>query len=228
MSDKSKSGVISSGSMAEKSKSGAMGNDLGVVTDEVKKSNNLDKQGRIYMAILPPKAIRLSEVIPPPPPGPPPGICLSTSKCTNVIELSCHNGKQTNLGVSPSGKMMFLEKSGKAFPLPMRRASSSMDAGVKIDLAIEQVIKLVSANMFMGKVPCFAVTFSQLPTFGKPGQILLCPDGSLTLRVVFLGVDHVIAEVMNDISFELKKISNLPGVKVCLSGTPGSRSRQYL
>merc|ERR1711957_748091 len=50
----------------------------------------------------------------------------------------------------------------------------------------------------------------------KPGSIILCADGSLSLKVKSVGVDHVITEVMNDCKLGERKNCNLPGVKVDL------------
>merc|ERR1711957_1040204 len=48
----------------------------------------------------------------------------------------------------------------------------------------------------------------------KPGSIILCADGSLSLKVKSVGVDHVITEVMNNCKLGERKNCNLPGVKV--------------
>merc|ERR1719498_2024835 len=89
-------------------------------------------------------------------------------------------------------------------------------AGGKIDLKAGQDLKLVTDYSFKGDNTCFAVTYEKLPSAVKPGQTILCADGSLSLKVKSCGEDHVITEVMNDIAIGEKKNCNLPGVKVDL------------
>merc|ERR1712071_263073 len=48
------------------------------------------------------------------------------------------------------------------------------------------------------------------------GNIILCADGSLSLKVKSVGDDHVITEVMNACKLGERKNCNLPGVKVDL------------
>jgi pyruvate kinase len=50
----------------------------------------------------------------------------------------------------------------------------------------------------------------------KPGNIILCADGSLSLKVKTVGDDHVMTEVQNSIKLGERKNCNLPGVKVDL------------
>jgi len=50
----------------------------------------------------------------------------------------------------------------------------------------------------------------------KPGNIILCADGSLSLKVESVGTDHVMTEVMNSVKMGERKNCNLPGVKVDL------------
>eukprot|EP00931_Biecheleriopsis_adriatica_P042145 TRINITY_DN2401_c0_g2_i1.p1 TRINITY_DN2401_c0_g2~~TRINITY_DN2401_c0_g2_i1.p1 ORF type:complete len:513 (-),score=149.21 TRINITY_DN2401_c0_g2_i1:254-1792(-) len=89
-------------------------------------------------------------------------------------------------------------------------------AGGKINLKQGQDLKLVTDYDFKGDETCIAITYKALPTAVKPGQIILCADGSLSLKVKSCGADHVITEVMNDIAIGEKKNMNLPGVKVDL------------
>merc|ERR1712203_543849 len=88
--------------------------------------------------------------------------------------------------------------------------------GGKIKLKQGQDLKLVTDYGFKGDETCIAITYKSLPTAVKPGQIILCADGSLSLKVESCGADHVITEVMNDIAIGEKKNMNLPGVKVDL------------
>lgn len=88
------------------------------------------------------------------------------------------------------------------------------EAGSKIELKAGQDLKLVTDYDFKGDNTCIAITYKQLPTAVKPGQIILCADGSLSLKVKSCGDDHVIVEVLNDIVMGEKKNMNLPGVKV--------------
>lgn len=87
-------------------------------------------------------------------------------------------------------------------------------AGGKINLKAGQDLKLVNDYDFKGDETCIACSYKTLPSAVKPGQIILAADGSLSLRVKSTGSDHVITEVLNDISMGEKKNMNLPGVKV--------------
>merc|ERR1719482_458134 len=97
---------------------------------------------------------------------------------------------------------------------PEIRTGFFKEAGSKIDLKAGQDLKLVTDYDFKGDSTCIAITYKQLPKAVKPGQIILCADGSLSLKVKSVGDDHVVTEVMNDISIGEKKNMNLPGVKV--------------
>jgi len=99
---------------------------------------------------------------------------------------------------------------------PEIRTGFFKEAGSKISLKAGQDLKLVTDYDFKGDSTCIACTYKQLPKAVKPGQIILCADGSLSLKVKSCGEDHVITEVMNDIEIGEKKNMNLPGVKVDL------------
>merc|ERR1719203_1271390 len=88
------------------------------------------------------------------------------------------------------------------------------DVGGKIELKQGQELKLVTDYEFKGDSTCIAISYPKLPSAVKPGQIILCADGSLSLKVKSCGADHVVTEVMNDITIGEKKNANLPGVKV--------------
>merc|ERR1719277_2910376 len=87
-------------------------------------------------------------------------------------------------------------------------------AGGKIKLKQGQDLKLMSDYDFKGDETAIACSYKTLPTAVKPGQIILCADGSLSLRVKSCASDHVVTEVLNDIDIGEKKNMNLPGVKV--------------
>merc|ERR1719313_2864060 len=89
-------------------------------------------------------------------------------------------------------------------------------AGGKVELKAGQDLKLVTDYSFKGDASCFAVTYQKLPQAVKPGNTILCADGSLSLKVKECGEDFVITEVMNDCSLGERKNCNLPGVKVDL------------
>jgi len=89
-------------------------------------------------------------------------------------------------------------------------------AGGKVKLVAGQDLKLVTDYSFKGDKDCFAVTYEQLPTAVKPGNMILCADGSLSLKVKSCGPDFVITEVMNNCDLGERKNCNLPGVKVAL------------
>jgi len=77
-------------------------------------------------------------------------------------------------------------------------------------------LKLTTDYSFKGDSKCIAVTYEKLPQSVKPGSIILCADGSLSLKVKSCGNDHVITEIMNSCSIGERKNCNLPGVKVDL------------
>jgi len=87
-------------------------------------------------------------------------------------------------------------------------------AGGKIELVAGQELKLVTDYTFKGDSTTLAMSYPTLPTAVKPDQIILCADGSLSLKVKSCGDDYVITEVLNDIAIGEKKNMNLPGVKV--------------
>lgn len=88
------------------------------------------------------------------------------------------------------------------------------DVGKSIELKAGQELKLVTDYSFKGDSTCFALSYDKLPTSVKPGNIILCADGSLSLRVKSTGADHVITEVLNNCKLGERKNCNLPGVKV--------------
>jgi len=90
------------------------------------------------------------------------------------------------------------------------------DVGDKIELVQGQKLKLVTDYQFKGDNMCFAVSYDKLCQSVKPGNIILCADGSLSLRVVSVADDHVMTEVMNSVKLGERKNCNLPGVKVDL------------
>jgi pyruvate kinase len=90
------------------------------------------------------------------------------------------------------------------------------DVGDKIDLVQGQKLKLVTDYSFKGDSTCFALSYPGLTTSVKPGNIILCADGSLSLKVDSVASDHVMTEVLNSVKLGERKNCNLPGVKVDL------------
>jgi len=90
------------------------------------------------------------------------------------------------------------------------------DVGKNIELVAGKELKLVTDYEFKGDATCIAVSYSKLPQSVKPGNIILCADGSLSLKVKSVGDDHVITEIMNNCKIGERKNCNLPGVKVDL------------
>merc|ERR1719330_1500410 len=88
------------------------------------------------------------------------------------------------------------------------------DVGDKIDLVQGQDLKLVTDYTFKGDSTCIALSYAALPTSVKPGNTILCADGSLSLTVKECGADYVMTEVMNSVKLGERKNCNLPGVKV--------------
>jgi len=90
------------------------------------------------------------------------------------------------------------------------------DVGDKIKLVQGQSLKLVTDYSFKGDSTCIAVSYEPLPKSVKPGNTILCADGSLSLMVKECGADHVMTEVLNSVDLGERKNCNLPGVKVDL------------
>jgi len=86
--------------------------------------------------------------------------------------------------------------------------------GPKIELTQGQKLKLVIDYSFKGDNTCIAVSYDKLCSSVKPGNTILCADGSLSLKVESVGEDHVMTEVMNSCKLGERKNCNLPGVKV--------------
>jgi len=90
------------------------------------------------------------------------------------------------------------------------------ECGGKIQLKQGQDLKLVIDYSFKGDSTCIALSYDKLCSSVKPGNAILCADGSLSLKVKEVGADFVITEVMNDCKLGERKNCNLPGVKVDL------------
>jgi len=88
------------------------------------------------------------------------------------------------------------------------------DVGKSIELTQGQDLKLVTDYSFKGDKTCFALSYDKLPQSVKPGNTILCADGSLSLKVKECGADFVMTEVMNNCKLGERKNCNLPGVKV--------------
>merc|ERR1719510_1110956 len=88
------------------------------------------------------------------------------------------------------------------------------DVGDKISLVQGEELKLTTDYSFKGDKNCIAISYPQLPTSVKPGNTILCADGSLSLSVKECGPDFVVTEVMNSVKLGERKNCNLPGVKV--------------
>jgi len=88
--------------------------------------------------------------------------------------------------------------------------------GGKISLVAGQELKLVTDYSFKGDNTCFALSYDKLCQSVKEGSIILCADGSLSLKVKSVGTDSVMTEVMNNCSLGERKNCNLPGIQVDL------------
>mmetsp|Transcript_119341 Transcript_119341/g.349242 ORF Transcript_119341/g.349242 Transcript_119341/m.349242 type:complete len:510 (-) Transcript_119341:270-1799(-) len=88
--------------------------------------------------------------------------------------------------------------------------------GGKINLVAGQDLKLVTDYSFKGDNTCFALSYDKLCQSVKQGSIILCADGSLSLKVKSVGTDHVMTEVMNNCLLGERKNCNLPGIQVDL------------
>lgn len=90
------------------------------------------------------------------------------------------------------------------------------DVGKSIELKQGQDLKLVIDYSFKGDSTCIAVSYDKIVTSVKPGNTILCADGSLSLKVKDVQSDHVMTEVLNNCKLGERKNCNLPGVKVDL------------
>eukprot|EP00448_Togula_jolla_P039226 CAMPEP_0170623274 /NCGR_PEP_ID=MMETSP0224-20130122/29604_1 /TAXON_ID=285029 /ORGANISM="Togula jolla, Strain CCCM 725" /LENGTH=514 /DNA_ID=CAMNT_0010949703 /DNA_START=29 /DNA_END=1574 /DNA_ORIENTATION=+ len=88
------------------------------------------------------------------------------------------------------------------------------DVGKTIDLKQGQDLKITSDYSFKGDSTCIALSYDKICTSLKPGNIILCADGSLSLSVTEVGKDFVMTKVMNSCKLGERKNCNLPGVKV--------------
>eukprot|EP00933_Yihiella_yeosuensis_P031326 TRINITY_DN2488_c2_g1_i1.p1 TRINITY_DN2488_c2_g1~~TRINITY_DN2488_c2_g1_i1.p1 ORF type:complete len:539 (-),score=136.66 TRINITY_DN2488_c2_g1_i1:237-1853(-) len=88
------------------------------------------------------------------------------------------------------------------------------DVGKTIELVQGKELKLVTDYSFKGDASCIALSYDKICSSVKPGNIILCADGSLSLKVKSVGSDHVITEIMNNCKLGERKNCNLPGVKV--------------
>jgi pyruvate kinase len=90
------------------------------------------------------------------------------------------------------------------------------DVGKTISLEKGKELKLVADYNFKGDATCIALSYDKICTSVKPGNIILCADGSLSLKVKSVASDHVITEILNSCNLGERKNCNLPGVKVDL------------
>merc|ERR1719329_825130 len=90
------------------------------------------------------------------------------------------------------------------------------DVGKSIDLKQGEELRVTTDYSFKGDSTCIAVSYDKLCSSVKQGSVILCADGSLSLKVKSVGDDHVITEVMNSCKIGERKNCNLPGVKVDL------------
>lgn len=90
------------------------------------------------------------------------------------------------------------------------------DVGKNIELVAGQDLKLVTDYSFKGDSTCIALSYDKICSSVKPGNTILCADGSLSLKVKEVGADFVITTVMNSCKMGERKNCNLPGVKVDL------------
>merc|ERR1719174_485913 len=90
------------------------------------------------------------------------------------------------------------------------------DVGKSIDLRQGEELRVTTDYSFKGDSTCIAVSYDKLCSSVKEGSVILCADGSLSLKVKAVGEDHVITEVMNSCKIGERKNCNLPGVKVDL------------
>jgi len=86
----------------------------------------------------------------------------------------------------------------------------------KIQLVEGEELKLRPdpALAFKGDKTELAVTYDKICESVSAGNIILCADGSLSLKVKSVGEGHVVTEVMNNCALGERKNCNLPGVKV--------------
>jgi pyruvate kinase len=93
-----------------------------------------------------------------------------------------------------------------------------------VDASLNGKLKLVKGNLIEVGTdysrPCtneyLACSYKSLPTSINVGNKILVADGALSLKVVEIKSDSVIAEILNNASFGDKKNMNLPGAIVDL------------
>jgi len=91
-----------------------------------------------------------------------------------------------------------------------------LENGESVQLVAGEQLTLVTDYSFKGSKDKIAVSYEKLPQSVKPGGIILCADGNLSLEVVSVGEAEVVTKVMNPYKLGERKNMNLPGVKVDL------------
>jgi len=86
--------------------------------------------------------------------------------------------------------------------------------GDSVQLVAGQELRLTTDYSFKGDEKKIAVSYEKLPASVKPGNVILCADGNLSLEVKSVTDSEVVTEVMNPYKLGERKNMNLPGVKV--------------
>ena len=89
-------------------------------------------------------------------------------------------------------------------------------AGGNVEITKGATVTLTTDYEFKGDATKLACSYSKLPQSVKPGNVILCADGSLSLEVVECRTTEVVCRAANTAVLGERKNMNLPGVKVDL------------
>mmetsp|Transcript_8212 Transcript_8212/g.9096 ORF Transcript_8212/g.9096 Transcript_8212/m.9096 type:complete len:510 (-) Transcript_8212:222-1751(-) len=139
----------------------------------------------------------------------------------NVARLNFSHGDHETHGAMVKRVREAAKQSGKHVAILLDTKGPEIRTGFfkeggKISLVAGQELKLVTDYSFKGDNTCFALSYDKLCQSVKEGSIILCADGSLSLKVTSVGTDHVMSEVMNNCLLGERKNCNLPGIQVDL------------
>jgi pyruvate kinase len=137
----------------------------------------------------------------------------------NVARMNFSHGDHETHGAMVSRIREACKECGKSVAIALDTKGPEIRTGFfkeggKISLTKGQDLKLVTDYSFKGDNTCFALSYPMLCKSVKPGNIILCADGSLSLKVKEVGTDSVMTEVMNDCMLGERKNCNLPGIQV--------------
>ena len=89
------------------------------------------------------------------------------------------------------------------------------------------MVEITTDYEFLGNNQKFACNYKALPTSVKVGQKILAADGALTMKVVELRENSIIAQLKNSGILGERKNMNLPGVIVEVSFQGTEHSQEF-